>query len=62
MNNDIEIQTLTKLHNLRRKLQDISNISFAFKELNGSHPIHGLNEQTAGQLIEAYESLLEETK
>ena len=59
---NIKIATHTELLKLRRELQSISDISYAFNRLNQTNPLGTIDQEGAEQLIKAYKDLLEETR
>lgn len=62
MNNDVPTEIITELLSLKRKLQTISDISFAFSNLNRQSPLTNLTTPAAIKLIEDYKNLIEEAK
>jgi hypothetical protein len=57
----LTIKTSQKALQLRRNLQAISNVSYAFSKLNQNYPLDNLSEEDALELIKAYEGLLNDT-
>ena len=53
------IETTSKLLQLRGKLQSISEISFSFATLNRQYPIGDITEEEAQSLLETYHKLME---
>ena len=53
------IETTSKLLQLRGKLQSISEISFSFATLNRQYPIGNITEEEAQSLLETYHKLME---
>jgi len=53
------IETTSKLLQLRGKLQSISEISFSFATLNRQYPIGNITEEEAQSLLDAYHKLME---
>ena len=56
--NKLPLKTTRKLIELRNLLDSVSQISWSFSVLNKQHPISEVVEDTATELISAYEDLL----
>ncbi len=58
----LKITTSQKILELRRKLQQVSDISFAFSKLNRDYPFDQISsEEQARELITAYDGLITNT-
>jgi hypothetical protein len=63
MNNNLPIETLSKIIKLRNILDGISQISWSFSILNKSHPIGTIdNEMDADTISQAYIDLINEAR
>ena len=62
MQQKLEPATLTRLLQLRSTFNHISQVSFAFSQINKAYPLEHIDEEQAQKVIKAYEELIEQTR
>lgn len=62
MNKKLSISTTEEIFRIRNLLQQVSNISFTFSNINKRYPIENLTEDQGKEVLEVYRNLLKDNE
>ncbi len=62
MNTNLKVEKFNHLLELRAKLQQLTQLSFQYSQINKQYPLDNLTSDEADQLIKIYTKILEETQ